>query len=277
MPDQAVEPDDDEDVNEIVSSLKHEFEELPGPPGGNLIKTVVEKRGIRKSTRPIYADPLENFAQENILGWTPEDTYALLFMAANRHLRAKGEMDFFAVCETAENIAHAEGKDPSETTSRHFLLWLEKMKGQTGALSIETAAAGFIRASDRLFMLLNENAAMQAAAHDYADAWHWLHMELMGEHELAAKGSAAERGRKVGPEAKRRLGALRSAIIAQVYEKFAAGEARAAYRNSASHAADAIFEEVNRTLEKRGIKQIASGTIANQLSSIIKAAKAKRG
>jgi hypothetical protein len=63
MAGQADEPDED-DVKEIFSSLKHEFEELPGSADGNLIKTIIEKRGIRSSARPIYAVPLENIAQE---------------------------------------------------------------------------------------------------------------------------------------------------------------------------------------------------------------------
>ena len=35
-------------------------------------------------------------------------------------------------------------------------------------------------------MLLEGNREMQVAAQNCANAWHWRHMELMGEHELAA-------------------------------------------------------------------------------------------
>lgn len=265
------------DANEIIaSSLKHDIAEEPGPAGSNLIKTVAEVRGIRTSVERKYRDPFENAVQKHIFAWTPADTDNLLFLAANRHLRAKGLMDFFAVLETADDIAEAEGKDPSETATQHFQLWRDKTRADTGSLSIETAAANFVQSSDRLFTLINGNAEIQAAAQNYADAWHWLHLELMGEHELAAKGADAERGRKAGPAAKRNQGALRSAIIELAYKKFAAEEPKEANRTSTKYAADAIFEAVNAALHSRGLSQIALGTIKNQLPAIIKAANPKR-
>jgi hypothetical protein len=274
LADQTDKPDE-EDVSEIISSLNHEIEELHGPDGSNLIKTIVEKRGLLSSTREVFANPPETFEEDVVFPGTPADAHTLLFMAANRHLRAKGEMDFFAVVETAEDIAHAEGKDPAETISRHFGLWLEELTARTGSLSIETAAARFLNASDRLFALLDETPEMQEAAFNYADAWHRLHMELMGEHELAAKGADAERGRKAGPEAKRNQGAARSAIIALAYEKFAKDEPDATRRTSTKYAAEAIIDSVNDALRGCGLDPIALGTIKNQLPAIIKAAKAK--
>jgi hypothetical protein len=274
LADQTDKPDE-EDVSEIISSLKHSIEELQGPNGGNLIKTIVEKRGLLSSTREVFSNPPETFEEDAVLPWTPADTHALLFMAANRHLRAKGEMDFFAVVETAENIAHAEGKDPSETISHHFGLWLEELTARTGSLSIETAAARFLNASDRVFTLLNETFEKQEAAYNYADAWHRLHMELTGEHELAAKGADAERGRKAGPKAKRNQAALRSAIIALAYKKFAADEPNATRRTSTKYAAEAVIDMVNVALRGRGLGPIALGTVKNQLPAIIKAAEAE--
>jgi hypothetical protein len=266
--------DDPEDVGEIISStLKHDRARTLGPPGGNLIQTDAEVRGLRTSIQRKYKDPLENAVQKLILAWTPADTHDLLFLAANRHLKAKGLRDFFAVVETAGGIAEAEGKDPSETTTRHFKLWLEQIRQETGSLSIETAAASFIESSDRLFMLLNDNPEMQCAAQSYADAWHWLHLELMGEHELAAKGIDAERGRKAGPEAKRRQAALRSAIIALAYKKFAASEPKEANRKSTKFAAEEIIDAVNKALRDHGLDPVALGTVKNQLPAIIKATK----
>jgi hypothetical protein len=265
----------DEGTGEISSSLKHEIAEELGPSGGNLIKTVAEVRGIRKSIARKYRDPLESKVQKNLAGWTPADTHDLLFMAANRHLKAKGRMDFIAVGETAEAIAEAEGKNVSETTTRHFRLWLDKTRAETGSLSIETAAASFIQSWDRLFTLLNGNPEIQAAAQNYADAWHWFHMEFKREHELAAQGAAAERGRKAGPEAKRSQGVIRSEIIALLYKKFAAEELDEAKRTSTKYAADAIFKTVNDALLGSGLEPIADGTLKNQLAAIIKATKAK--
>ncbi|MDA9396418.1 hypothetical protein WN73_38565 [Bradyrhizobium sp. CCBAU 45394] len=257
---------------EIESSLKNLIKELPAPPGGSLLKTILERRGIRGAIRRVYNDPLENYAQQHIFPDTPTDTYWELFRAANRHLRAKGQMDFFQVTETAAEIAEAEGKDTQETTSRHFALWADKMKATTGSFSIETAAARFIESADRLMMILNENQEMQTAAHAYAEAWHWFHMELYGEHELAAKGNEALQSLEAGRQARKDQGALKFGIIARAYADFASGEPNEVKRNSAKHAASAIIETVNKAFVEppHEFKEIALGTLTNKMPEIIR-------
>lgn len=269
MTGQADEPDED-DVKEIFSSLKHEFEELPGSAGGNLIKTIIEKRGIRSSARPIYAVPLENIAQELKLIRTANDTDALLFMAANRHLRARGEMDFYAVADMAEQVADAEGKDVTETTSRHFRLWSKAMETKTGSLSIETAAARFIEARNRLFMLSNKTAKMRSAAFSFAEAWHFFRMELLGEHELAAKGDTAERSLDAGRAAQKSKGALKSALITSCYESFAAPDTKETRCTNAGYVAGEIIGEVNEAFKAYELDPIAEGTLKNKLPAIIR-------
>ena len=265
----------DKGAGEISSSLKHEIAEELGPDGGNLIKTVAEVRGIRKSIERKYRDPLEKAGKKDVAGWTPADNHDLLFMAANRHLKAKGRMNFTDVVEIAEAIAEAGGKSASETITRHLRLWLDQTRAETGSLSIETAAASFIQSWDRLFTLLNGNPEMLAAAQNYADAWHWFHMELMSEHELAAKGAAAERGRKAGPEVIRSQGVIRSEIIALLYQKFATEEPNEAKRTRTNYAAKAIFDTVNDALLGSGLEPITDGTLRNKLPALIKATKAK--
>jgi hypothetical protein len=263
MPDQPDEPDDD--ASEIVSSLVHELREEPGE--GPIVRTVTEKRGIRESEWVHFDNPM---VQDPAVEEAPADTHALLFMAANRHLRAAGQMDFFAVADTAERIAPA-GEYPSPARiSQLFAIWADGLKNEKGLLSIDAIAARFIQAQDRLMVLLNGDPEMQAAAFAYADAWHWLHLELFGEHELAAKGASAERGLKAGPDAKRNQGALRTAVVELAYKKFATEEENAANRNSVKYSADAIFEAVNKDLVERKMEPIAIGTIRNQLGAIIK-------
>jgi hypothetical protein len=289
MAGQADDPDED-DVNEIVSSLKHEFEEQPGPVGADLIRTIVEKRGIRSSTRPIFAN--QSDSHERMLS-TADDTQELLFMAANRHLRAKGEMDFFAVASFAEQVADAEAKDLTETTSLHFRLWLETVVTKYGYLSIETACARFIEAQDHLYTLYNQTAEMQAAVFDYADAWHWLHMELFGEHELAANAEVAEKaadaagkaadaaqrlatktiaGRSEGPRAQARAGALRMAIVENEYKKYIEKETNPNRLVSAKAAAPQILDDVNAAFKLRGLGEFSISTLEKRLRDIINGA-----
>jgi hypothetical protein len=296
MAGQADDPDED-DVNKIFSSLKHEFEEQPGLVGADLIRTIVEKRGIRSSARPIF--PNLSDSHERMLS-TADDTQELLFMAANRHLRAKGEMDFFAVASFAEQVADAEAKDLTETTSRHFRLWLETVVTKYGYLSIETACARFIEAQDHLYTLYNQTAEMQAAVFDYADAWHWLHMELFGEHELAANAEAAEKaaekagktadaagkaadaaqrlatktiaGRSEGPRAQARAGALRMAIVENEYKKHIEEETNPNRLVSAKAVAPRILDDVNAAFKLRGLGEFSISTLEKRLRDIINGA-----
>lgn len=288
---EPVEDHEEDNAGEIPSSLRHRIEEAPGQ--GDLIRSVVETRGIRSATWQQYRDPIQGWTGDNLFGplrgvrvnpdqpeelftATPADIHSLLYMAANRHLRAKNKMDFFAVVESADKMAEAEGNDPTETISRHLRLWIEKMQSETGLLSVETAAARFLQASDQLLMLLNENEQVQEAAFAYADAWHWLHLELYGEHELAAKGADAERALKAGPAAKRHKGAIRSTVIAMIYEDFAQREPKEANRKSAKYVAPQIVKAVNQSLKKHDLEPLALGTIENQLRAIIRDREPKR-
>ena len=182
MPDQPDETEDD--AREIVSSLAHRLRKEPAE--GQRFYRVTEKRGIRTSSWT--SDPLLVDAEVET---APADTHALLFTAANRHLLAVGEMDFADVVETAEKCVPSGEYPTPEKISQHFAMWANSLKNRKGSLSIDAIAARFIEAHNRLFMLLNENLETHMAAFAYADAWHWLHMELFGEHELAANTEVA--------------------------------------------------------------------------------------
>src|ERR1700737_4603499 len=97
MPDQPDEPDD---ASEIFSSFVHEMHKEPGEVPDALM--VTEKRGIREASWVQFNAPL---FQDLKVKTAPADTDALLFIAANRHLRAVGEWDFFAVVASAEMMA----------------------------------------------------------------------------------------------------------------------------------------------------------------------------
>jgi hypothetical protein len=165
-------------------------------------------------------------------------------MAANRHLRAVGEMDAFAVMETAEKLFPEY--PTKEKISEHMRLWAENLKTQKGVLSIDATAAKFLQAADHLLQILDQTPEVQVAAFAFADAWHWWHLELYGEHALAANAHTAERavaGLKAGPEALKRSRALREAVIEVEYDKYAK-TADAIDRGSPKRAAGAILKAV---------------------------------
>jgi len=273
----AVENDDHrpDDASEIFSSLKHVIDEIDGVAGTPLVKTVVEERGIRRSRRPVWSGPGDADLEDIFSQWGPDDTRAALFLAANRHLRAKGELDFFGVVQKADEIAEHSGQeaaDPDKVT-RDFELYVDELEGRKGSLSIETAAAKFVRAHDRLFMLLNENPDVQAAANAYADAWHWLHMEWSGEHQLAALGQSAEKGLQglqAGPDAARQKAARRRDIIEIEYGKFAENEPNAGRRTSSKSAAPAMLAAVKAEFWRSSLGEIKKSTLERQLREVIK-------
>lgn len=288
MADDNTEPDDI-GSGEIISSLPNERQEIQPTAGDRFEKAIFERRGIRSSIRRVYKDPLENYAQENIVADTAADTYWLMFHAANRHLTAKGLMNFFDVAELADDVADNKGDSAAETTARHFELWARKMALRPENIR-SSAAAQFIQAADRLWMFLEGNPEMQEAAHAYADAWHWFHMELFGEHEaaakteefaaqaeqlaaqtsdLAAKTENATRGLQAGPAAKKAQNAIKFSLIARAYADFVANESREDHRKSPKNAAVAILDAVNDLFAQKGFAPTSLGTLRNKMPEII--------
>lgn len=265
MPDQTHEPDD----RIIASALKHEISDAPGE--GSIVRTVTEKRGVREAEWIQFEDILHQDPEAA----TPEDTHSLMFTSANRHLRAVGEMDFFAVMDMAERLS-PDGYPSVEKISRHFALCAEAVKIRNGMLSIDAIAARFIQAQDRLFTIQNKNPEMREAAFAFADAWHWLHLELFGEHELAASARAAEQaakkvtgGLKSGAAAARRKAVLRSAVIENEYRKFAALPVNDLNRKSAKRSAARMLADVTVSLAKLKLGTIAESTLERMLREII--------
>jgi hypothetical protein len=246
----------------VTSSLRHKITRQPAPDGS---KVVNEKRGIRRaswSSPAAGARPKADTESARVFG--------LMTMAANRHLRAVGEMDAITVMETAERLS---SKYPSKKKiSQHMRLWAENIKTQKGALSIDATAARFLQAADHLLQILDQTPAMQSAAFAFADAWHWWHLELHGEHALAAKAKAAERvvaGLRAGPEALKRNRALREAIIETKYKKHAL-TANKIDRASPLRAAGAILKAVAADFRKQDLGRIQKSTLERALRKIIR-------
>lgn len=249
----------DDDSREVSSALRHEIKERPAPDGS---KVVNEKRGIRRSTWQVPASSTGPAVEA-------ERTFGLMVMAANRHLRAVGEMDALAVMDSAEMLSPEYPTD--EKISEHMRLWVDKLKAEKGALSIDATAAKFLQSADHLLQILNKTPEMQQAAFEFAEAWHWWHLELYGEHALAAKADTAERavaGLQAGPEALKRSRALREAIIETEYDKYA--NAAAEIDRGAKRAAPAILNAVAAAFTEQGLGSVQESTLERTLRGIIK-------
>jgi hypothetical protein len=252
----------DDGSREVTSSLRHKITRQLAPDGS---KVVTEKRGIRRATWSVPA-----FGARPKVDTESARVFGLMTMAANRHLRAVGEMDAIAVMETADRLA---SEYPSaKKISQHMRLWAENIKTQQGVLSIDATAARFLQTADHLLQILDQTPAMQSAAFAFADAWHWWHAELHGEHALAAKAVTAERsvaGLKAGPEALKRNRALREAIIETKYKKHAK-TAEKIDRDNPLRAADAILKAVAADFRKQDLGPIQKSTLERALRKIIR-------
>lgn|ERR1035437_8610231 len=252
--------DSDDGSREVTSSLRHDITEQLAPDGSKIVN---EKRGIRRATRQHPASSTRPAADA-------ETTFGLMTMAANRHLRAAGEMDAFAVMETAEKLFPEY--PTKEKISEHMRLWAENLKTQKGALSIDATAAKFLQAADHLLQILDQTPEVQAAAFAFADAWHWWHLELYGEHALAAKAHTAERavaGLQAGPEALKRSRALREAVIEVEYDKYAK-TADEIDRGSPKRAAGAILKAVAAVFSQQELGTVQVSTLERALRKIIR-------
>jgi hypothetical protein len=247
---------------EVTSSLPHKITRRAGPDGSKVVK---EQRGLRRATWTVPAPgarPKVDTESGRLFG--------LMTMAANRHLRAVGEMDSIAVMETAERLSSEY--PGAKKISQHMRLWAENIKAQQGALSIDATAARFLQAADHLLQILDQTPAMQSAAFAFADAWHWWHLELYGEHALAAKAKIAERsvaGLKAGPKALKRNRALREAAIEVEYVKHAR-KANKKDRVSPKLAARAILGKVSKVFRREQLGTIQESTLERALRKIIR-------
>jgi hypothetical protein len=246
----------------VTSALRHKITRQAAPDGS---KVVEEKRGIRRVT---WSSPAPGARPK--VDTESARVFGLMTMAANRHLRAVGEMDAIAVMETAERLS---SEYPSKKKiSQHMRLWAENVKTQKGALSVDATAARFLQAADHLLQILDQTPAMQSAAIAFADAWHWWHLELYGEHALAAKAKIAERsvaGLKAGPKALKRNRALREAAIEVEYVKHAA-KANKKDRVSPQRAARAILGKVAKVFRREQLGTIQESTLERALRKIIR-------
>jgi hypothetical protein len=226
--------------------------------------TFYETRGIRDSDVIfLSSDFEETLSSRYHTGVVEEGLYADSLGVANNWLKEAGEKDSFAVREDA--------KKAKQCLTRRFIFqrWWFEVGMKHGFLSRAAIAAKFISASDYVHRLLKGNPQLQHAVYQFADAWHWLHFEGRGEHELAAIGLKSSKARALGPPAKQERADLKKAIVRDLFEKFAADDKNGAARKSAKKAAGALLGPVNKTLEELNVGKMAEKSLADVLRPLV--------
>jgi hypothetical protein len=257
--------------NKNKTVLVHRRTEIPGPPTSSLKKIVYETRGIREFALEIFADDQLTIAAAN-LKVAPGETYEMFLRAANFWLKEVGENDYFEIIDVAEQSKRGIDSDIEKAKVDFFTFWLwsSKVADRHGMLSPAAIASRFISASDHVHRLANNNQELVDAIHAFADAWHWLHFEGFGEHELAPIGLKSAQGRAVGPTAVHKQASIKKQIIHDVYAMFADDEANGSARTNAKKAAGKLLSSINRSLSELKLRSIAEKSLIDELRPHVK-------
>ncbi|MDH2402025.1 hypothetical protein QCM77_18970 [Bradyrhizobium sp. SSUT18] len=237
-----------------------------------------ERRGLRR-------------VEIDMEGKGPESAKELakkLNYAANRLLQKAGEKSL----ETVMNEARAsKANDPEAALDQALAAWVAGLTLKYGFFSPATLAARLLGHSASLTSkltnalvpegglddaaaeaALTEQQAMMAQIYGLADAWHWFHMEVFGEHELAYAKRKHTTGTAKGSAATAEKAAKRARIISVAIE--GAREAGHVDMNNASAVARAIKISVDEECVREGLpRALSMDSFVKAVTSVLKNGK----
>jgi len=252
------------------STLQHRKLTIDGDIGSGIKARRYEQRGIRTLNFIELEEPQSAVLDASIDAETPIEEYFRLRDAANAWLRDAGEHDFFQVAEQAE-VAKADTDSSVHCAIDDFAysVWAFKIGERKGHLSPESVAARFLQASD--FLHRRVSREVLDAIYAFATAWHWMHFENYGEHELAALGLSNAMHRSVGPQVIADRAAQKQKILEDSVRAFLSNPANVGYINSSKRVADKLIVEINDLLKSLDLPPFALSTLEKALRPLIKA------
>jgi len=201
---------------------------------------------------------------------TSDQTERELYYAAEALLEGIGET-------TPQRIVETCGADRAKMTTEMIDL-MTRLNSKYGIFSPEACAGKWLvmhhavelAVFDLIARLggdINQASSVLAQVDEYADAWHWWHAELKGEHvSAAAKTEETDRLRKQGRTTANK-GEIRAKIIRELIDKLPqpcgsiTSQARAIYADAQklfiaeglarTNSASAFYEAVRRALGKK--------------------------
>lgn len=248
--------------------LEHLRREVPGPRGSALEKWIYEKRGARHLAIEIFKNPdlTRAAAQMKV---NASDKYGMFFKATNAWLEEVQEADFFKIAELAKQASNDVDAERRQTVeSFFFAMWAAQVGERHGYLSPAAIAANFLFVSDHLHRMVKGNTELLNAIYAFADAWHWVHFEGMGEHQLAALGVASEASRAQGPETKKREREQKERITRDALSAYVTETGN---QNPAPKlAAGILMEGLNETLAKLKLHTYSQTSLEKAIRAILK-------
>jgi hypothetical protein len=215
-------------------------------------RAYVERRGLRE-----FRSPLSKPARSK-LPPAVQKIAQRLNIAASEILKIAGEK---ALSEVLESVKRAKPKDEEAAIKAAVVTWGSDITRRRGILSLVTLAVDFLaglyliplsfasrpadKQSDQALEDLTRHIRQVYA---FCDAWHWLHMEVYGEHRLALGGAhSAENLGAAGP-ARTAKKKARMEIVRQACEVY---WTKHRHRNAA-RTAEHLLPAVNKELGAKG-------------------------
>jgi hypothetical protein len=229
-----------------------------------------ESRGIRDRLRQEFEEASITALGREVSPDSPDNRYYVLLDAAHEVLQRGKEKNLIGVLHSADRSTLPAELTPDEQDHMLGSAWVSSIHRRKGSLSPEAIAADFLFRSHRLAQALKDDQDMFTWALVFADAWHWLHLEVLGEHRAAYDGVKARQGREMSAPARSKKKADREHIVREVYRERRLGTRNPKVFKNASSAAATILDEVNARLKERGSQTYTEKTLQKILGPVVK-------
>lgn len=219
------------------------------------LDTYIERRGIREIKR-----------RASTLAGTKsvpraQEVAQHLSIAALAILKKAGEK---AHTDVIERVKQESTTDEGQAIKSALIAWNFDITFRYGILSPVTLAADFLgqlylitgsfadgllcKQADRA---LNDITRSMQQVFAFCDTWHWLHMEIYGEHRHALDGARSTENLRAAAPARTKRKKERVWIVRQLCEAYWAKSDRVGFRN-ASRTAQRLRPTVNERLKQAG-------------------------
>ncbi|GEP04828.1 hypothetical protein [Methylobacterium oxalidis] len=240
-------------------------------------RRVAEVRGLRSNLSRVFYDASGKInvhltaAQSSLDGKEPVDKYLKLFEAADRFLRAKGEMGY----SEASSLLGTEPLEGMSLSPEEFslLLWQSQIVQKYGSVSQEALAARFIWLSEGISRLAAENEKQLSSIFSFSEAWHEWQSEIEGEHLAAVQSTNARSNLRKSGSARTAKKDLRLSIVAECAMRL--WQDKPLYRRNASGTAACILGEVNEKMRSASLNAYTEGTLVKKVGDLIRLQQAQ--
>jgi hypothetical protein len=223
-----------------------EFVDEDGTP------TYIERRGLQE-----FKTPLPKQARSK-LSPRAQKVARRLSIAASEILKRVGEK---TLNEVLESVKPTTPNDEDAATKAAVVTWGSDITKRHGIISLVTHAADFLCG---LYLIPLSFAARPAdkqadealaditrhilQVYAFCDAWHWLHMEVYGEHRRALDGVQSAENLGAAAPARAEKKKERMEIVRRACAVYWTKHGR----RNAAHTAERLYSEVHKTLKTKG-------------------------